>query len=100
MVMVLTLLYYGPYKQDSTSTKRGLVLGQNQYARGRTNKASETIGRGVAELYNYIYTEHTHVLIYLCTERTDILLRGKVQSTSALNNWAGYVDKINRQDRT
>ena len=25
--------------------------------------------------------------------------RGKVQSTSTLNNWAGYVDRINRQDQ-
>ena len=25
--------------------------------------------------------------------------RGEVQSTSTLNNWAGYVDRINRQDR-
>ena len=24
--------------------------------------------------------------------------RGEVQSTSTLNDWAGYVDKINRQD--
>ena len=28
------------------------------------------------------------------------MLRGKVQSTSALNDWAGYVDKINKQDQT
>ena len=26
--------------------------------------------------------------------------QGKVQSTSTLNNWAGYVDRINRQDLT
>ena len=30
------------------------------------------MGRGVAKLCNYIYTKHTHVLIYLCTERTDV----------------------------
>ena len=24
--------------------------------------------------------------------------QGEVQSTSTLNNWAGYIDKINRQD--
>ena len=28
------------------------------------------------------------------------LSRGKVQSTSTLNNWARYIDKINRQDLT
>ena len=27
---------YGPYKQDSTSTKKGLVLVQDQCARGGT----------------------------------------------------------------
>ena len=27
-----------------------------------------------------------------------ILSQSKVQSTSTLNNWARYVDKINRQD--
>ena len=26
------------------------------------------------------------------------VLRGEVQSTSTLNNWARYVDKINKQD--
>ena len=26
------------------------------------------------------------------------LSRGEVQSTSTLNDWAGYVDKINKQD--
>ena len=26
--------------------------------------------------------------------------QGEVQSTSTLNNWAGYIDKINRQDLT
>ena len=25
--------------------------------------------------------------------------RGKVQSTSTLNDWAGYIDKINKQDQ-
>ena len=35
--------YYGPYKQDSTSTKKRLVLGQDQYVRYRTNKTSKTI---------------------------------------------------------
>ena len=28
------------------------------------------------------------------------LSRGEVQSTSTLNNWARYVDKINRQNWT
>ena len=26
--------------------------------------------------------------------------RGEVQSTSTLNDWAGYVDRMNRQDWT
>ena len=43
---------YGPYKQGSTSTKERLVLGQNQYARGRTNRTSKTIGQGVAKSHN------------------------------------------------
>ena len=47
---------YGPYKQVSTSTKEGLVLGQNQCVRGGTNGTSGTAGRGVAELCGYIYT--------------------------------------------
>ena len=25
--------------------------------------------------------------------------RGKVQSTSTLNDWAGYINRINRQDQ-
>ena len=66
--------YYGLYKQDSTGIKRGLVLDQDQYARGRTNKTSETIGQGVAELYSYIYTKHTHILMHLYTKCTDILI--------------------------
>ena len=45
-------LCYGPYKQDSTSTKEGLVLGQNQCARGRTNKTSGIIKQRVTELYS------------------------------------------------
>ena len=65
---------YGPYKQDSTSTKKRLILGQDQYAGYRTNKTSKTIGRGVAELRNYIYTEHTYVLIYLHTKCTNVLI--------------------------
>ena len=28
------------------------------------------------------------------------MLRGEVQSTSTLNDWAGYIDRINRQDLT
>ena len=65
---------YRPYKQDSTSTKKRLVLGQDQCARCRTDKTSGTIGQGVAELYNYIYTEHTYILIYLRTKHTDVLM--------------------------
>ena len=58
---------YRPYKQDSTSTKRRLVLGQNQCAGCRTDKTSRTIRRGVAESCSYIYTERTHVFTYLRT---------------------------------
>ena len=43
---------YGPYKQDSTSTKEGLVLGQDQCAGYKTDKASGAIGQGVAKLHN------------------------------------------------
>ena len=32
------------------------------------------MGRGVAELRGYARTERTHVLTYLCTERTDVLI--------------------------
>ena len=64
--------YYRPYKQDSTSTKKRLILGQDQYTGCRTNKTNKTIGRGVAELRNYTHTKHTYVLIYLCTKRTDV----------------------------
>ena len=42
--LVYLAKYYRPYKQDSINTKRGLVLGQDQYTRGRTNKTSGTIG--------------------------------------------------------
>ena len=59
---------YRPYKQDSTGTKRELVLDQNQCAGRRTNGTSGAIGRGVAESHNktqyiqetrYIGTRHT-----------------------------------------
>ena len=66
--------YYGPYKQDSTSTKKRLVLGQDQCTGCGTDKTSGTIGQGVAKSRNYIYTEYTHVLTYLCTKYTDILM--------------------------
>ena len=39
---------YGPYKQDSTSTERGLVLDQNQYAGCGTDGTSGAIGWGVS----------------------------------------------------
>ena len=65
-------IYYRPYKQDSTSTKRRLVLGQDQCARCGTDRTSEIIGRGVAESRSYVYTKYTYILIYLCTKRTDI----------------------------
>ena len=29
-----------------------------------------------------------------------LLSRGNIQSTSTLNDWAGYIDKINKQDLT
>ena len=44
------VIYYGPYKQNSISTKRGLVSGQNQCVKDRTDGTSKTIGQGVAEL--------------------------------------------------
>ena len=31
------------------------------------------MGQGVAELYNYVCTEYTYILIYLYTKRTNIL---------------------------
>ena len=52
LIRVLILKCYGPYKQDSTDSQKGLRLTQDQYARGGTNKTSKAIGRGVAELYN------------------------------------------------
>ena len=60
--------YYGPYKQDSTSTKKRLVLGQDQCTGYRTDGTSGTIGRGVAKLYNYAHTKYTYVLMYLYTK--------------------------------
>ena len=64
---------YGPYKQDSISTKRRLVLGQDQCAGCGTDKTSGTIGRGVAKSCNYARTEYTYVLTYSRTKRTDVL---------------------------
>ena len=43
---------YGLYIQDSTGTKRELVLDQDQCAEYRTDKTSGAIGRGVAELHD------------------------------------------------
>ena len=43
---------YGPYKQDSTSAKERLVLGQDQCAGYGTDRTSKAIGQGVAKLYN------------------------------------------------
>ena len=43
MVYGFDIKYYRPYKQDSTSTKRGLVLGQNQCVGYRTDKTSKAI---------------------------------------------------------
>ena len=64
---------YGPYKQDSTSTKKRLILGQDQYAECEIDKTSKTIRRGVAESRSYIYTEYTYILIYSRTKHTDVL---------------------------
>ena len=63
---------YGPYKQDSTSTKRRLVLGQDQCTGYGTDKTSKTIGQGVAESHNYARTKYTYILTYLYTKRTDV----------------------------
>ena len=35
---------YGPYKQDNTSTKKRLILGQDQYIRYKTNKTNRVMG--------------------------------------------------------
>ena len=32
------------------------------------------MGQGVAELYSYMRTKYTYIPVYLCTERTDILI--------------------------
>ena len=59
--------YYGPSVISVTVTKRGHLGDSGLY------KTSRTIGRGVAELYNYIYTKRTYVLTYSRTKRTDVL---------------------------
>ena len=41
---IINIVCYGPYKQDSTSTKKGLVLDQNQCAEYRTDGTSRAIG--------------------------------------------------------
>ena len=49
------------------STKKGLILGQDQYAGYRTNKISKIMGKAVAELYNrtqYISTREYRNIIY------------------------------------
>ena len=74
LAVLNNLFYYGPYKQDNTSTKRRLVLGQNQCIGYGTDKTSRTIGRGVAKSHNYIYTEYTYIFIYLRIKYTDILI--------------------------
>ena len=53
------------------------------------NKDGEE-GVGITDLINRI----VQVL------KGDLLSWGKVQSTSTLNNWAGYIDRINKQDLT
>ena len=47
--------------------------------------------------------DHIHIEKDTEIEETtiaDIMSRGKVQSTSTLNNWARYINKINRQDQS
>ena len=48
---------YGLYKQDSTGTKRGLVLGQNQYIECGTNRTNKAIGRGVSQIIQAAYNK-------------------------------------------
>ena len=36
-------------------------------------KISKTIGRGVAKLHSYIYTERTYILMYLYTKYINVL---------------------------
>ena len=60
---------YRPYKQDSTGTKRELVLDQDQCAKRGTNGTSGAMGRGVAESHDwsramYRTYSRTHVLAY------------------------------------
>ena len=45
-------MYYGPYKQASTGTQRGLETDSNQYTKCRTDGTSKAIGRGVAKSHN------------------------------------------------
>ena len=46
---------------------------KGEYLRGsKLYKISKTIGWGIAKLYNYIYTERTHILIYLYIGHTDV----------------------------
>ena len=61
---------YGPYKQDLTSTKRGLVLVKNQCAGRGTDGTSRAMGRGVAESHNkvqYINTRECRNATYRYT---------------------------------
>ena len=47
--------------------------------------------------------DHIHIEKDTEIEETtiaDIMSRGKVQSTSTLNNWARYINKINGQDQS
>ena len=50
------------------STKKGLILVQDQYAKGETVKTSKTIGQGVAESYNK--TQNMHEFQNVGTSRT------------------------------
>ena len=49
-ILELPTFCYGPYKQDSTSTKGGLVLDQDQCAGCGTDGTSGAIGQGVSRV--------------------------------------------------
>ena len=47
----------------------------------------------------YIKYNNLKDIIITYTKKVPVVSRGEVQSTSTLNDWAGYVNKINKQDR-
>ena len=60
--------YHGLSVNSVIVTKRG-PLGS-----GGLYKTSRTMGQGAAKLHSYTYTKRTDILIYLCTEYTNILI--------------------------